>query len=112
MASPIFGFTADELAELRLEDRTGDLYDALQRQASQSRKVQNCLSWLQSLRDQSRWLTLQELLDALVRSTGLLDVFGAMPAGEQRVKNLQALLSLADSYCACLLYTSISSTAI
>ena len=100
LASPIFGLTADELAELRLKNRTGDLYEALKCQASQSRKVQNCLSLLQALRDQSKWLTLQELLDALVHSTGLLDVFAAMQAGEQRVKNLQALLSLADTYCA------------
>ncbi len=76
LASPVFGFTADELAALRVNCRKGDLYDALCASADDERTAA-FLSWLEPLREEARWLPLHTLLRRVYSETGIEAVYGA-----------------------------------
>ena len=94
LASPVFGFTPDELAGLRAAAPEGDLYAALCA-APDAEKPAQFLAWLDALRAESADLPLPEFLDRVFDTTGMLDVFSALPDGAARVKNLSALRALA-----------------
>ena len=95
LASPVFGFTPDELAAPRTLERDSDYYDALRAMEPKPEKLTRFLAWLDGLRARMDDLTLPELIDAIFDSTDLLDVFSALPDGIQRAKNLAALRDLA-----------------
>ena len=96
MASPVFGFTPDELAQPRTALREGDFYDCLLA-AEPTEKLTLFLAWLRQMRETAKHATLTELIDTMYETTGIEDVFAAMPDGAQRVKNLAALRELAVS---------------
>lgn len=95
LGSPLFGFTPDQLALPRTLDRTCDYYDCLQ--AARDR-FDTFLTLLDELREDSRWMTLQDLLDHIFRKTKLIYVFSSMRDGLQRERNLMAFRNLVISY--------------
>ena len=97
LRSPLAGFTADELAELRAGQRTGDFYDALLA-GGEGEKAAAFLSALAALRAAAAHLSVRELLDEIYRRFHVLGVFGAMPGGAERRENLLALLSLGEDF--------------
>ncbi len=96
LASPAFGFTADELAAIRSRNKTGTIYDTLQ--LSDTEKVRNFLSILGQLRKISRMNTLTSLLENCFRLTKLDSIYASMPDGERRWENLQSFYQLAVDY--------------
>lgn len=96
LASPIFGFTADDLAKLRGENRQGNIYDALL--ASGSQKAKQFLDILRELRQAARMNPLTILLERAFSLTRLDSVYAAMPGGEARSTNLQLFFQLAADY--------------
>ncbi len=96
LASPVFGFTADDLAAMRSGRREGSVYDALL--ASDSPKAGEFLQILETLRAQARMHTLTELLEACFRLTRMDSVYAAMAGGETKNANLQAFYQLAADY--------------
>ena len=96
LASPVFGFTADDLAAFRGECKKGSIYDAMKQ--SQSEKVQHFLSVLDILRKKSRMENLTQLLQSCLTLTRLDSIFGAMPGAEARQQNLQAFYQMAVDY--------------
>ncbi len=96
LASPIFGFTADELAELRSANKKGSIYEALL--ASGEPKVQQFLKTLQFLRKEARMNTLTVLLEKCFALTRLDSIYGAMSAGEVRSANIQLFYQLAVDF--------------
>jgi len=96
LASPVFGFTADELAALRVNCRKGDLYDALC--ASPDEKAVSLLAWLEPLREDARWLPLHTLLRRVYSETGIEAVYGAR--GGRRRAELRTVFHFAASYAA------------
>ncbi len=95
LLSPVFCFTADELAHLRANSREGDLYDALR--ASAAEKAADFHGWLDRLREEARWLPLHTLLRRIYDETGIEGVYGAMEGGEGRRRELRAFFSYASS---------------
>ena len=102
LRSPIFSFTADELAELRLADKKELLYDALLRLAegdsSASKKAAGFLENLNRWRDMALYMSTDQLLWQLYNETGYYAMVGAMPSGEQRQANLRILFDRARQF--------------
>lgn len=103
LRSPVVSLTTDELAELRLSDRKGTIYDALQalsgNSQSQGAKKADCfLQQLHKWRNMSRYLSADRLIWQLYQETGYYSMVGAMPLGEQRQANLRILFERARQF--------------
>ena len=96
LASPIFGFTADDLASVRSGRRAGTVYDALVK--SEHPKAAAFLTILRELRLCARTKTLTQLLETVFRSTRLDSIFAATANGEVKNVNLQTFYQLAADY--------------
>ncbi len=92
---PVYGFTADELANIRLFDRTGDFWSALVKAAEKIDKCAGFVEELNSFRALAPDMTADELLWAVYTKTRLFAVVSAMPSGQERRENLMLLLELA-----------------
>lgn len=99
LLSPLFGFTEDEVASLRIGSRYTNLYKAVL--AAEERGDAHTAAFLDALRG-FRTLSVSmgagELLRRIYEETSYDAIVRAMPLGEQRVANLQMLLQYADSY--------------
>ena len=96
LSSPVFGFTADDLAAIRAENLSGNLYTALQKDGCENSR--RFLELLNRLRKQARLLTLTQLLELVLSLTRLDSIYGAMSDGERRTENLQAFCQTAADY--------------
>ncbi len=96
LASPIFGFTADDLAAFRSKRRGGSVYDALRH--SDLSKAQAFLDTLAKLRWEARMHPLTKLLETCLALTRMDSVYAAMEGGETRSANLQAFFALASDF--------------
>ena len=98
MRSPLFGFTEQELADIRLVDRKISYYDALLQSRTDFPKVETFLQRLDFLRtfacDQPVYRLLWEIYD----QTGALGLYGALPNGAQRQSNLLTFFERARSF--------------
>ncbi len=102
LRSPMVSFTTDQLAELRLADRKGPLFDALRKCAAGTGKISlkaaEFLEKLKKWREMSLYLSTDQLLWRLYDETGYYGMVGAMPAGEQRQANLRILFERARQF--------------
>ena len=103
LRSPIVSFSAGELAELRLIERKGPLYNALKRLALKSEKEtsEKAAAFLERLakwREWSLYLSTDQLIWQLYNDTGYYAMAGAMPFGEQRQANLRILFERARQF--------------
>lgn len=96
LASPVFGFAAEELAAIRTNSRGTGFYEALVRENSQ--KVREFLDTLQDLRQVERLRELPDLLEAILCKTRMDSVFAAMDDGARRLSNFQAFYQYAVDY--------------
>ncbi len=96
LASPIFGFTADDLAALRSRQKKGSVYDALH--LSDLPRAKQFLSILSRLRQEARMNTLTALLEKCINLTRLDSIYAAMPGGEGKSANLQLFFQLAADF--------------
>ena len=96
LASPVFGFTADDLARIRAGNRHCDFYDALlQDETGQSR---NFVATLEQLRELSRTVTLAQLLEHIFCLTKLDSIYAAMDSGVERTANLREFYRIAMDF--------------
>ena len=96
LASPIFGFTADDLARIRSKQKIGSFYDAIL--LDESQKTQNFLSILSHLRDQAQMYGLSLLLEQCYCVTRIDSIYRAMDGGEAKAANLQLFYQLAMDF--------------
>ena len=96
LASPIFGFTASDLAEIRGNRKKGNFYEALCQ--SEQDKVGDFLDVLQLLRNAAKMQSLICLLETCFRMTRIDSIYGAMTGGETRCANLQLFYQLDADY--------------
>ena len=96
LASPIFGFTADDLAAFRGKQKKGSVYDALLQ--SSDEKARHFLDILSQLRQEARMGTLTGLLRSCIRLTRLDSIYGAMEGGEVKMANIQVFFQLAAEF--------------
>jgi ATP-dependent helicase/nuclease subunit A len=100
LRSPIFGFSADRLAEIRLCAPQAEFYDALQAAGEQMEDCRRFLQELKELRRQTAELPLDRLLWKLYDRWNVLSIFGALPGGALRQKNLILLSDYAGQFAA------------
>ncbi len=98
MLSPIFGFTADELALIRCDNRRASLYSSVIEKSKENRHCAEFLQSLATMRRLSAAQPLNVLVSQLLYKTDYLNCALAMPQGEIRHKNLLKLLRLANDY--------------
>ena len=96
LASPVFGFTADDLASVRKGNKRICMYEALLQ--SDHPKAGRFLQILQRLRKEARLRSLAGLLQEIFQLTNMDGIYAAMPGGEARRANLQAFYSLASQF--------------
>lgn len=96
LTSPVFGYTAEDLALLRSTNRQADLFKLL----SKIENDQNTafMDLLQKFRKTSKLLTSTQLLAQIYSETNLLSIYGAMPDGEERLNNLQNFFQIVSNY--------------
>ena len=96
LASPVFGFTADDLARIRGKHRKYPFYDALL--LDEHEKSQSFVTTLKDLRTEARFTSLAGLLDRIFCLTKIDSLYGAMAGGDTAVANLQQFFRLAVSF--------------
>ncbi len=96
LASPVFGFTADDLASFRSQQKKGTVYDALL--LSDMPKAKSFLNILSELRQEARMNTLASLLEKCINLTRLDSIYTAMPGGGSKSSNLQLFYQLAADF--------------
>ena len=96
LTSPVFGFTADDLAVIRAGSRKHNLYDALME--SELPKAKLFLETVSALRRTARLKTLSELVQEIFLLTRMDSLFAAMHGGETRRNNLLLLYKLASNF--------------
>lgn len=99
LLSPLFGFSPDEVASIRLPQRECNLYQCvLFAEKNGNQKCRDFLAQLTALRRLSATCAPAELLRRIYDETGLLAIVGAMPAGRERQANLALLQGYANKY--------------
>lgn len=96
LASPLFGFTAEDLGQIRAGSREERFFDAMLE--SDSPKVRAFLELLDRLRSVARMGTLTELLELIFAETDLESIYGAGPQGSAAKENLRQFYLLAASF--------------
>ena len=98
LRSPLFGFTEDQLAEIRMKDPKQDFYGAMKTAAGTMEDCRKFLQDLDKMRIQATHLPLHQLLWQLYTRWNVLGAFGALPGGEKRQKNLILLSRYAEEF--------------
>lgn len=106
MLSPLFGFSAGELADIRASAKerleageTEPLYRSIAASADEgSKKAAVFLKKIESLRRLSLTLSAGELVRRVCEETGFDAIVGAMPDGERRRLNIGLLCDYAEKY--------------
>lgn len=106
MLSPLFGFSAGELADIRASAKerleageTEPLYRSVAVSADEgSKKAATFLKKIESLRRLSLTLSAGELVRRVCEETGFDAIVGAMPDGERRRLNVGLLCDYAEKY--------------
>lgn len=98
LRSPAFGFSPDELSEIRSADTRGDMYTALRAAGEQNEKCRAFLELLEQLRDLAADMSMAELSWLLLSRLDMLALCSAMEDGERRRERLMAFMGLAERY--------------
>lgn len=98
LRSAMFGFTPEELAEIRLCAK-GDFYTALKAAAEQgNRRVSDFLEILESLRNDAVTQGVGHLIFRICHELRYLTLVGAMPDGSVRQRNLNLLYERGEEF--------------
>ncbi|CDD27988.1 aTP-dependent helicase/nuclease subunit A [Clostridium sp. CAG:452] len=104
LRSPIGGFTDNELIEIRLEERNGLFYQALETTKEKSQnlelknKVNKFLNMLNDWQLKQEYLSLDELIWYIYESTNYYNFVSSKPNGELKTANLKLLFEKAKDY--------------
>ena len=98
LLSPVYGFTTDELAEMRAECRKGSIYDCLVKSSKANEKSAHFLEEIKKLRLIAVTQPVGEFVTKIIDETGYRAVVSAMINGEMRIANINAFINLAKSY--------------
>ena len=82
MMSPVYAFTADELAQIRIENKRKNFYFSVVN--SQNKKVLNFLEDIKNLKKLSVTMSVSNFIRYLVENKGIVAFINAMGNGEQR----------------------------
>ena len=92
LASPVFGFSANDLAAFRAGNRRCSVYEALRE--SDAPKAKDFIRILQQLRRDAREKTLAQLAQRIFYLTRMDSIYAAMEDGNVKKENLQIFYQL------------------
>lgn len=99
MRSPVWGFSADELAELRADMRSGCFFDAVKNAASSgNEKAAAFVSELEHFRELAEHSGVDRLIRHIYYEYGYYAYVGAMTRGSERQANLDLLFERAAEF--------------
>ena len=98
MMSPVFGFTAEDMAKIRANKKRGSLYSAVVEYSANDKKTADFLEKIADYRRLAAVLSVDRLISRLLHSTDILNQMSAMSGGKIRRANLFALIKYAKDY--------------
>ncbi len=98
LRSPIFGFTPDELAQIRICNRTSDFYTALCEAAEFLPKCRSFLQTLQGFRARAADFPVDQMIWSIYTETDLMALCSTMPDGNLRRQRLMVLFRYAGQF--------------
>ncbi|HYE69560.1 MAG TPA: helicase-exonuclease AddAB subunit AddA, partial [Anaerovoracaceae bacterium] len=104
LRSPIFGFTMEELIQIRILDKELSYYQALREYAERGQaeflkdKCSAALTDIDQWKKEAPLMPLEDFLWMLIRETGYYEYIGGIPGGSQRQANLRALVDKAVQF--------------
>lgn len=98
MCSPIFGFTPDELSQIRADERYSNLYAAVKKYSTKSEKARKFLSQLEQLKNYSYTCSVDDLIGKIYDTTAIGAITTAVKGGEAPMRNLDLLRIYARSF--------------
>ncbi|MDD2518359.1 MAG: helicase-exonuclease AddAB subunit AddA [Bacilli bacterium] len=96
LRSPIFGFSEDELLEIRNIDKHNSFIDNLRKKDTD--KISDFLNRLNDYQNNATTLKISKLLNYLYNDTKILAIMSALDNGRNRVKNLLEMINHAQKY--------------
>ncbi len=96
LLSPLFGFTADEMTDIRVAAGNGDLYAGLLALADDSPKVKHFLKKLSLYRNIAAAYSIADFVRFAVEDTALIEIYSA--DGSERGDNIRAVLRQAEAF--------------
>ena len=96
LMGPFYGFTADDIAAVRLNDRQNSIYVSIIN--SHDERFDRVLAELEEYRMLAATMPSDSFISYLYRKTGYLEIARAMSGGESRVANLRRLRQYAGDY--------------
>lgn len=103
LLSPCFGFTPEDIAQIRIACPKDSFRDAAEKRAQQpdylGERLQKFFADLSLWRMLARNLPLDSFLDRFLRETGFSAYVSALAGGERRRANLELLCDMAARYC-------------
>ena len=104
LRSPIFGYTASELAAVRIHRKEGLFAESFLSYAEEGEedvlreKCRNTLKKLDRWGEEAGYLSLKDLCWKAADESGYYEFAGALPRGSRRQENIRDLISRADKY--------------
>ena len=103
MRSPISNFTIEELINIRIHDKSGTYYDAIEKYIEENddnlkHKLVSFIEKLNRWSDEARYIKIDQFIWRLFMETGYYHYVGAMPGGLQRQANLRILFDRAGQF--------------
>lgn len=96
MMSAVYGFTPDELAELRINDRNNSIYVAIKNSGEE--KYEKLLNDIERFRITAVSMSAADFISFLFEETGYLDIARVIGDGENAVANLRQLREYAAKF--------------
>ncbi len=99
MMSPIFAFTADEMAKIRVKQKRGPLYSAVVAYSKfGDKKTTDFIQKIAEYRCDAAIMSVDKLISKLLHSTDILNQMSALDGGKQKRANLLSLIKYAKGY--------------
>lgn len=98
LSSPVFSFSADELAEIRACSRDDNFWEALRIYAQDHPKADAFLRKLNAFRSVAPDRDAEQLIRMLVTETDILPVCSAMADGRRRIANILQMIRIAQRF--------------
>ncbi len=105
LRSPVFGFSDDELAQLRGKNKNMDFYDSLlhyvnsqEEEGELREKTRQFLELLERFREKMTYATVSDMIQDIYNCTKLDYMMSAMSNGLQRKANLELLMEVAREF--------------
>lgn len=99
LLSPLFGFTPDDLAKMRISGGSSDLYFCLNEYAKTNEKASQFLAKLRLYRNIAATYPINDFVRFVVDDTAILEIYRSIPGGDEREAALNSIVFAADTFC-------------